>query len=46
MCAAAVLCTHAHAQEIPYPKRTNVDMTVLFPAGSSADVTARLCRKA
>ena len=31
----------AHAQE-PYPKRTNIDMTVLFPAGSSADVTARL----
>lgn len=31
----------SHAQD-PYPKRTNVEMTVLFPAGSSADVTARL----
>jgi len=25
-----------------YPKRGNIEMTVLFPAGSSADVTARL----
>ncbi len=31
----------SHAQD-PYPKRTNLEMTVLFPAGSSADVTARL----
>ncbi len=32
--------THVRAQ--PYPKRTNVEMTVLFPAGASADVTARV----
>ena len=36
--AAAI--TIAHAQD--FPKRTNLDMTVLFGAGSSADVTARL----
>jgi tripartite-type tricarboxylate transporter receptor subunit TctC len=30
------------AQDVAYPKRGNVEMTVLFPAGSSADVTARL----
>ena len=29
------------AQEAPYPK-ANIDMTVLFPAGTSADVTARV----
>ena len=39
---AGIFLTHpAFAQE-PYPKRTNIEMTVLFPAGSSADVTARL----
>jgi tripartite-type tricarboxylate transporter receptor subunit TctC len=32
----------ASAQEIPYPKRANVEITVLFPAGTSADITARL----
>lgn len=30
------------AQEAPYPKKGNIEITVLFPAGSSADVTARL----
>ncbi len=39
--AFATTITTAHAQD-PYPKRTNVEMTVLFPAGASADVTARL----
>lgn len=29
------------AQEVPYPKG-NIELTVLFPAGTSADVTARL----
>jgi tripartite-type tricarboxylate transporter receptor subunit TctC len=29
-------------QEAPYPKRGNIEITVLFPPGSSADVTARL----
>lgn len=30
------------AQDAPYPKKGNIEITVLFPAGSSADVTARL----
>jgi tripartite-type tricarboxylate transporter receptor subunit TctC len=30
------------AQDTPFPKRGNVEMTVLFPAGTSADITARL----
>ncbi len=32
----------AIAQDAPYPKRGNIEITVLFPAGSSADVTARM----
>jgi tripartite-type tricarboxylate transporter receptor subunit TctC len=39
-CAALPLC--ASAQEPPFPQRGNVEITVLFPAGTSADVTARL----
>lgn len=30
------------AQEAPYPTKGPIEITVLFPAGSSADVTARL----
>src|SRR3954469_9866066 len=30
------------AQEPPFPKKGPIEITVLFPAGSSADVTARL----
>ena len=31
-----------HAQDAPYPRKgSNIEMTVLFPAGTSADVTAR-----
>ena len=30
------------AQDVPFPKRGNIEMTVLFPSGTSADVTARL----
>ncbi len=30
------------AQEAPYPKKANIEITVLFPAGTSADITARL----
>lgn len=30
------------AQDAPFPQGHSVEMTVLFPAGSSADVTARL----
>lgn len=29
-------------QETLYPKKGNIEMTVLFPAGTSADVTARM----
>ena len=32
----------AWAQDAPYPQRAPLEITVLFPAGSSADVTARL----
>jgi tripartite-type tricarboxylate transporter receptor subunit TctC len=32
----------ANAQEPPFPQRGPLEITVLFPAGSSADVTARL----
>ena len=32
----------AAAQDAPFPKRGNIEITVLFPAGSSADVTAGL----
>ncbi len=40
---ALVIATPAAlSQEIAYPKKGNVEITVLFPAGSSADVTARL----
>ena len=38
----AALALPAPAQEPAYPKRTNIEMTVLFPAGTSADITARL----
>ena len=41
--ASLVLASHpAAAQDAPFPKRGNIEITVLFPAGSSADVTARL----
>lgn len=32
----------ASAQEPPFPRRGPLEITVLFPAGSSADVTARM----
>ncbi|HWM42250.1 MAG TPA: tripartite tricarboxylate transporter substrate binding protein, partial [Burkholderiales bacterium] len=32
----------AIAQEAPFPQRGPLEITVLFPAGSSADVTARM----
>ncbi len=41
-CTALSCAASASAQEAPYPKRGNVEITVLFPAGSSADITARL----
>jgi tripartite-type tricarboxylate transporter receptor subunit TctC len=38
----AMVALSAAAQDVPFPQRGNIEMTVLFPAGSSADVTARL----
>ena len=38
----AALAQPVAAQEPPFPQKGNVEITVLFPAGSSADVTARL----
>ncbi len=38
----ALAASFAEAQDVPFPKRGNIEITVLFPAGSSADVTARL----
>jgi len=40
--ALIALAAPSAAQEVPFPKRGNIEITVLFPAGSSADVTARL----
>lgn len=40
--AGALLAVTAQAQEPPFPQKGAVEITVLFPAGSSADVTARL----
>ena len=33
---------NAQAQEAPFPQRGPIEITVLFPAGTSADVTARM----
>ncbi len=36
-------CFSVHAQEAPFPRKDgNIEITVLFPAGSSADITARV----
>ena len=40
--ALALVVSVARAQEPQFPQRGPVEITVLFPAGSSADVTARL----
>ena len=44
LCAIALLAFAplGSAQEAPFPGRGTIEITVLFPAGSSADVTARL----
>src|SRR5687767_15232122 len=39
---AAFMALAAQAQEAPFPQRGPLEITVLFPAGSSADVTARM----
>jgi tripartite-type tricarboxylate transporter receptor subunit TctC len=38
----ALAAAQAHAQEPQFPQKGPIEITVLFPAGSSADVTARL----
>jgi tripartite-type tricarboxylate transporter receptor subunit TctC len=40
--AFALALPAAFAEEPAFPQRGPVEITVLFPAGSSADVTARL----
>src|SRR6266436_6274355 len=42
MVLGAILAVPVHAQEPQFPQKGAVEITVLFPAGSSADVTARL----
>ena len=42
LAALAFVSVAAHAQDLPFPQRGNIEITVLFPAGSSADVTARM----
>jgi putative tricarboxylic transport membrane protein len=39
---ASIVAGGALAQEVPFPQRAPLEITCLFPAGSSADVTARL----
>jgi len=38
----ALVASSVRAQEAPFPQRGPLEITVLFPAGSSADVTARM----
>lgn len=40
--ALIAVAAPVQAQDAPYPKKGNIEITVLFPAGSSADITARL----
>jgi len=40
--ALVALAAPSRGQDVPYPQRGPIEITVLFPAGSSADVTARL----
>jgi tripartite-type tricarboxylate transporter receptor subunit TctC len=42
LAAALGAASPAMAQDVPFPQKGAVEITVLFPAGSSADVTARL----
>lgn len=37
-----VLPFPSKGQEAPFPQKGNIEITVLFPAGSSADITARV----
>jgi tripartite-type tricarboxylate transporter receptor subunit TctC len=42
MAAIVFAASPAFAEEPPFPQKQPIEITVLFPAGSSADVTARL----
>src|SRR6266436_9070814 len=42
MVLGAILAVPVHAQEPQFPQKGPIEITVLFPAGTSADVTARL----
>ena len=37
-----LIACNANAQDPPFPQRGPLEITVLFPAGSSADITARM----
>lgn len=37
-----LFCASSGAQETPFPQKGPIEITVLFPAGSSADITARV----
>ena len=37
-----LICSSSAAQETPFPQKGPIEITVLFPAGSSADITARV----
>lgn len=39
---ALLVALPIHAQDAPFPQRGPLEITVLFPAGSSADITARM----
>jgi putative tricarboxylic transport membrane protein len=41
-CLGFLVVLTANAQEPPFPQRGPLEITVLFPAGSSADITARM----
>ncbi|HEY5167725.1 MAG TPA: tripartite tricarboxylate transporter substrate binding protein [Pseudolabrys sp.] len=41
-CVCVSLIGPAAAQDKPFPHQKSIEITVLFPAGSSADITARL----
>ena len=42
MVLGAILAMPVYAQESQFPHKGSIEITVLFPAGTSADVTARL----
>lgn len=42
LCLVAFLTLESQGQEPAFPQRGPIEITVLFPAGTSADVTARL----